>query len=261
MSSFTDEENIQRLFVACDAVKPEILGRGPAAIRGSAYVQGPLIAGDDVEFPGIWATVMIGPLSNTDSLPPIIPGALCTGTNNPYSLGVRGPSAFMDTVDTAEDVNVGRDVIAQGEVVSRCGKHILSLKKNFDIPHPTKEGWRLRHTCPEGPSNDVYIKGRLTNSNQIILPEYWKNFVDKESIVVTITPIGQFQNIIVLNWTDEIINLQEENNKDIDCFYTIFAERIDGEKLIPEYEGTSPADYPGNNDEYSVVGYHYDSKR
>ena len=32
------------------------------------------------------------------------------------------------------------------------------------------------------------------------------------------------------------------------------------ERLIPEYEGETPADYPGNNDEYSVSGYHYDKR-
>jgi hypothetical protein len=31
--------------------------------------------------------------------------------------------------------------------------------------------------------------------------------------------------------------------------------------LIPEYEGESPADYPGNNNEYSVSGYHYDVRK
>ena len=41
---------------------------------------------------------------------------------------------------------------------------------------------------------------------------------------------------------------------------TIFAERKDGEKLIPEYQGETPSDYPGNNKEYSVSGYHYDVK-
>ena len=46
----------------------------------------------------------------------------------------------------------------------------------------------------------------------------------------------------------------------IDCFYQIFAERKDGEALIAEYPGETPADYPGNNDEYSVSGYHYDTK-
>ena len=39
-------------------------------------------------------------------------------------------------------------MIAQGHVMSNNGGHILAAKKNFDIPHPTKDGWRLRHTCP-----------------------------------------------------------------------------------------------------------------
>ena len=40
----------------------------------------------------------------------------------------------------------------------------------------------------------------------------------------------------------------------------IYGTRADGERLIPEYEGKTPADYPGNNDEYSVSGYHYDKR-
>ena len=32
----------------------------------------------------------------------------------------------------------------------------------------------------------------------------------------------------------------------------------DGERLIPEYKGKTPDDYPGNNNEYSIVGYNYD---
>ena len=46
----------------------------------------------------------------------------------------------------------------------------------------------------------------------------------------------------------------------INCFYLIYGTRSDGERLIPEYEGETPADYPGNNDEYSVSGYHYDKR-
>ena len=44
----------------------------------------------------------------------------------------------------------------------------------------------------------------------------------------------------------------------INCHYHVFGDRKDGDRLIPEYEGESPADYPGNNDEYSILGYHYD---
>lgn len=46
----------------------------------------------------------------------------------------------------------------------------------------------------------------------------------------------------------------------IDCYYHVFGTRADGERLIPEYEGSSPADYPGDNSQYSISGYHYDVK-
>ena len=237
-----------------------VLGLGLTKVRGSSFIEGPSVFGDALAFPNVWATVMIGPNSNIDSLPPIIPGALCTGIHNPYSLAVQGPSAFMGTVDTAEGINVATNLIAQGEVMSRCGKHILSAKKNFDIPHPSKEGWRLRHTCPEAPTNDVYIRGRIKNQTEIELPDYWKDFVDKESITVNLTPVGSHQNVIVKRIDESKVYLQANGGMPIDCFYHIFAERSDGEKLIPEYIGQTPADYPGNNDEYSVSGYHYDVK-
>jgi len=43
--------------------------------------------------------------------------------------------------------------------------------KSFDISHPTKNDWRLRHVCLEGPESAVFFRGRLTNSNVIDLPE------------------------------------------------------------------------------------------
>lgn len=257
----TDYELIHgQLHVTNSDSKPEALGRGPATIRGATYLQGPIQMGDDSSYSNVQATLMIGPLKNTDSLPPIIPGTLCTGIHNPYSLAVKGSTAFMDTVDTAAGVNVGGDLVTQGEIKSRCGKHILSAKKNFDIPHPTKEGWRLRHTCPEGPSNDVYIRGRIQNQTEISLPGYWKNLVDFRTITVSLTPIGAHQDVIVKRVDESKVYLQAKGGMPINCYYHIFAERIDGEKLIVEYEGNSPSDYPGNNDEYSVSGYHYDVK-
>jgi hypothetical protein len=234
-----------------------VLGKGPVQIRGGSFVEGPAVFGEIPPF--LVANVMVGPAKNSDIFqPPLIPGALCTGINNPYSLAVSGSTAFLGVVDTNANVNVGQNLVAQGEVMSRCGIHILSAKKNFDIPHPTKEGWRLRHTCPEGPTNDVYIRGKLKNQHLIELPEYWKKLVDPESITVSITPIKTHQDIIVEKIEDNKVYLH--SSKPINCHYHVYGERIDGERLIPEYEGNSPADYPGNNDEYSVSGYHYDRK-
>ena len=82
---------------------------------------------------------MVGSLENNQSEDPAIPGGLCTGLNNPYSLGVIGDAAILDNLDVSVNIAAGRNIVAQGEVMSRCGGHILSAKKNFDIPHPTKK--------------------------------------------------------------------------------------------------------------------------
>jgi len=249
----------KRLFVG--EGRPTALGIGPAEIRGSAYMEGPVIMGNATAFPNVWATTMIAPVTNTDLLgPPLIPGTLCTGINNPYSLAVQGSSAFLGHVDTALGMTIGTNLIAQGEVASRCGLHVLSAKKNFDIPHPSRKGWRLRHTCPEAPTNDVYIRGKVKNRTTIDLPSYWKDFVYKESITVSLTPIGAHQDVIVKRIDDEKVYLQAKTGIPINCYYHIFAERKDGESLIPEYEGKTPADYPGDNNQYSISGYHYDVK-
>lgn len=269
MSSFSDSEYIQRLFVARDQVTPEILGRGPFTIRGSAYMQGPNLLGNDKRFPGIWAGTMIGPMKNADSPPPFIPGAIFTCSRvvnrSPYSLAVWGNAIMLNHLDVNRNVTVGGSlatglgVNATADVTAWCGIHRLSLKKNFDIEHPTKEGWRLTHSCVEGPEAAVYFRGRVTNSTEIDLPSYWKKLVDIQSITVSLTPIGAHQDVIVKRWDNKKIYLQSKGGMPIDCFYHIYGERIDTEKLIPEYKGTIE-DYPGDNSQRSIAGYNYDKK-
>lgn len=261
MSFTQDDVNVGGQLKVGTGIVPAIK-EGNQKINGSAFVEGPAVFGSPTEFPTAYATVMIGPLQNDDedSDEPKVPGSLCRGINNPYSLCVSGDAAIFDNLDVNNRIHSGGDIIAQGEVKSRCGGHILSAKKNFDIPHPTKEGWRLRHTCPEGPSNDVYVRGKILNRTEIELPKYWKELVDFTTITVSLTPIGAHQDVIIKRIDEEKIYLQSRSGIPIHCFYHIFGTRMDGERLIPEYEGESPADYPGNNNEYSVSGYHYDVK-
>lgn len=127
-----------------------------------------------------------------------------------------------------------------------------SSKKGFDISHPTKENNRLRYICVEGPTADVYIRGRVTNNKEIILPTYWKELVDWTTITVNLTPIGSHQSVIVKRWDEEKIYLQSNGGMPIDCFYHVYGERIDVERNIPEYEGLTSADYPGDNSEYTL---------
>ena len=129
----------------------------------------------------------------------------------------------------------------------------LTTRKPFDIPHPTKKGYRLRHVCLEGPESGVYYRGRLTGKNVIELPEYWRELVDPETITVTLTQIKTSQDLIIdgIEWGTRI-KVKSGNGTGIDCFYLVHAERADGEKLIVEYEGQSPDDYPGDNSIYSI---------
>jgi hypothetical protein len=254
-----DDLSISHQFIVGEGF-PSFLGLGAGKIRGSAYIEGPVVMGESAAFPNVAATLMVGPNQNVDSTSPNTPGALCGVNFSPYSLAVYGDAVVFDNISINKNTFSGGDIIAQGNVVSQCGGHVLSAKKNFDIPHPSKEGWRLRHTCTEAPYNDVYIRGKLKNSSEIILPEYWKDFVDISSITVSITPIGAHQDIIVKAITENKVILQSKGPIPINCFYHIFAERKDGEKLIPEYQGESPSDYPGNSNEYSVVGFNYDRR-
>lgn len=104
--------------------------------------------------------------------------------------------------------------------------------KQFNIPHPTKEGYRLVHTCLEGPEIGVYYRGRLINSNTIELPEYWRGLIDPETITVNLTPHTFHQELYVKNveWGCRI-NIVNNAGGPIDCSYIVYAERKDVDKL------------------------------
>ena len=131
------------------------------------------------------------------------------------------------------------------------GDGLFFTKKPFDIPHPTKEGWRLRHVCIEGPKADVYVRGKLKGSNVIELPEYWRKLVDPETITVNLTSIGTHQELYVdkIEWGTKI-TIKNNSGSAINCYYTVYGERADTDKNIPEYEGTYN-DYPGDNRQYT----------
>ena len=131
----------------------------------------------------------------------------------------------------------------------------LATKKSFDIKHPTQDNHRLRYICLEGPSADVYIRGRLSGGNKIFFPEYWKNLVHEESISVNLTSIGNSQTLYIKKITSDYILIDCYDELPIDCFYTVFGERKDVSKNIPEYCGNAPEDYPGDNLEYAINGF------
>jgi hypothetical protein len=107
--------------------------------------------------------------------------------------------------------------------------------KSFVIPHPTKEGYRLRYGSLEGPENGVYVRGR-NNSTTIELPEYWTKLVDPDSITVNLTPIGKTQTLWVESIEGNRVYVGSECSE-VEYFYTVFAERADVDRLEVELEG------------------------
>jgi hypothetical protein len=104
--------------------------------------------------------------------------------------------------------------------------------KSFVIDHPTKPDMKLRYGSLEGPENGVYVRGKLNGNNIIELPDYWTGLVDEDTITVNLTPFGKKQDLFVLDISNNQITV---GSTDVNCFYTVFAERKDVEKIIVEF--------------------------
>ena len=196
-------------------------------------------------------------------------GTVDSGSKLPFtdSLYVLGTSKFFAdmlvsaSVRITNNLNVSRNATIGGITRSTFrGSINVQGWKGFDIKHPTKENHRLRYVCLEGPEGGVYHRGILKDSEFIELPDYWKDLVDTKTITVHLTPIGTYQYLYYTVAKNRII-VKNHSNLPTHCSYIVYGERKDGEPLIPEYEGNSPEDYPGKNDQYSIAGYHYDRRQ
>jgi len=177
-----------------------------------------------------------------------------------YNVNV-GNLKVEKNIESVVNINSLGNINCTGTVTATTFSGNINVQswKGFDIKHPNKKNHRLRHICLEGPEAGVYIRGRLTGANKIELPDYWHGLIDPESITVCLTQIGSSQDLIVdkIEWGKTVF-VRSGSASAIDCYYTIQASRIDGEPLIVEYEGESPAQYPGDSKQFSISGYDYD---
>ena len=218
----------------CPAIK-----EGNQKINGSVLAEGPVVLGSPTAFGSQEATLMVGPTTNDDPDSSMPESSLGISGNLPTGIKVKGNTYFEGDVYVTGSV----DCISVGRLEAR---HSVAdgLPKKFDIPHPSKEGYRLAHACIEGPEVGVYHRGMLKNAKEIYLPSYWKDLVHENSITVQLQPIGAHQDIIVKRWDTEKVYLQSKGGLPIHCFYHIFAERKDINPLVAEYEGETWEDYP-----------------
>ena len=261
---FSDVEVGKQLIVG-NGTYYDALGLGMNAIRGSAYIEGPFLLGDAKSFGEVVATAMIARDVNVESKNPDrslhVKGntRLEGDSGTPYALNVTGDVTIIGNTEQTGDITATGTIKAATLIGAHTSGSIsggVSGKsagaKAFDIDHPSKKGYRLRHICVEGPESAVFFRGRVKNDKVILLPEYWKDLVDINTITVQLQPIGAHQDVIVKRWDAEKIELQSKPGIPINCFYHIFAERKDIENLIVEYKGDSVDDYPGDNTIYSI---------
>ena len=167
------------------------------------------------------------------------PNALyVSGGKSPNTVYIKGDLYVSGSTDSGN----------KGRLASRFAAADASPKP-FDLKPPTKgDGHRLRYACIEGPEVGVYYRGRLTGSNRIKLPSYWKDLVHAESITVQLQPIGDRHfHLNIVSFDNKEIIIKEADDKPIDCFFHMYGERKDINPLIVEYEGNSWEDYPDPN--------------
>tara|TARA_Y100000289_G_scaffold52867_1_gene54546 strand:- start:77 stop:901 length:825 start_codon:yes stop_codon:yes gene_type:complete len=183
------------------------------------------------------------------------------GTINQFGLktafggNIKNGFSFKNGIDVKNALNLGNAIdIKNGKSLANGGIFTPSITvagtckaalgvfaavaapfKKFDIPHPSKPGMRLAHTCLEGPEIGVYYRGILTDENIIPFPDFWEKLVHFDTITVQLTPRGEYQELYY-KVVENGIRVSNNRGTKIDCSYTVYAERCDVEKLVIEYE-------------------------
>ena len=192
---------------------------GTLAVTGPSFIGGH--SGD------ARATLNVG-----TGLGDFVPSVTTRAIDTEGDLSVQGKFVHVgDTVETGDTQKTGDYVASGGIDVSglvKCGSLESGNPKAFDIPHPNIEGYRLKHACPEGPEAAVYVRGKVSIDGVIELPDYWQNFVDKESITVFLTPIGAYQELFVdrVEYGKRVYIKNQAGGK-IDAYYQVWANRGD----------------------------------
>jgi hypothetical protein len=129
------------------------------------------------------------------------------------------------------------------------GGSITGNSKNFSIPHPTKEGKRLVHSCLEGPEIGVYFRGRSTSAT-IEMPDYWDGLVHLDSMTVELTAVGPNQDLYVASIADDgDVTVGSNTDTALNYFYVIYGERKDLERLEVEIDDTVEVEESLDNSE------------
>ena len=110
--------------------------------------------------------------------------------------------------------------------------------KNFCIDHPLDKDKYLLHACIEGPTADVYYRGKVSferhgNIAIVMLPNWFSALVKIESVTIQMTPIKRFANLYldIDDLERNQFKIKRENGigLDLEVFWEVKAERKNAE--------------------------------
>ena len=127
--------------------------------------------------------------------------------------------------------NVGSGIVATFNTgaVNITGT-LTATSKSFLIDHPSKSGYKLQYGSLEGPENGVYVRGKVSGTNMIELPDYWMDLIDAGTITVNLTSCTE-QSV----WVKTVSNSIIVTGGSMEYYFVVFAERKDIDKLTVEY--------------------------
>jgi len=193
-------------------------------------------------------SIVIGVSTNNQTLA-IANGATISGNVKTISVGENGVAGSQTNItigsslsNTLLTINSNNTLISGNVGIGttspsyklQVNGSFAATTKSFVIDHPTKLDMKLRYGSLEGPENGVYVRGHTTSS-VITLPDHWEGLVDPGSITVSLTPIGKSIMPSVFSYNNKKIVLDVANNVTVDCFYHVFGERKDVDKLVVEF--------------------------
>jgi hypothetical protein len=210
--------------IGTDAINTSVKLTVGGAVTATTYY-GDTYYGDGSNLTGISAGHT--PTENTTNQSQYV--AFYVGTSATTTAGVSTESFVFNP--STKRMGIGTDAPAYNlHVVG----DFAATSKSFVIDHPTKSGKKLRYASLEGPEQGVYVRGRSQEA-VIDLPDYWTGLVDEETITVNLTPIGHSAAPRVESIVNNTVNVFSKEERELDYYYTVYAERKDIEKLVVEY--------------------------
>lgn len=211
--------------------------RSPATVHTNPnlyiYRSGSASANDflRMEHDGTNANIVTGGVSGID----MEPGSGFVGFSG--GISASGGITFSSTMRVAGVATfaglINSTAGLSGTGITLSG-NLSAATKSFVIPHPTKPHMTLQHGSLEGPENGVYVRGRLTGTDTIPLPEYWHGLVDSSTITAYLTEIGNRNHHWISSVEGYTVTVSSDSGS-IDCFYTVWGERKDVGKMPVEY--------------------------